>query len=251
VQNYITFIGHSTLLINIGDFKILTDPNLAKFAFGVPRFGKPKASADDLNRSDLILISHPHKDHLNKPTLKKISKKIPIAIHRENKKHLKKYDFSDVIEFGYWESREFLGKAIKITMVPARHKRTLPFNPQGMAAGFVIESAGKNIYFAGDTAFAEDIFLTIAEKFKIDILLMPIGAYSPHWLLKKAHTNPGEAIRAMEIIGAEKMIPIHWGSFMMSLDTPDKSIRVLKKKIKGTVFEDKILVLQNGETFYF
>lgn len=251
MQNSIKFIGHSTILINICGIKILTDPNLARFVFGMPRLKKLKTNVSELNQSDLILISHSHRDHLNKPTLKKISKKIPIAIHDENKKYLEEYDFTNIIGFEYWQTRVFFDKKIKITFVPAKHKRTLPLNPKGKAGGYIIETNKTNIYFAGDTAFDKDLFSQIARKFNIGILFMPVGAYYPRWLLKNIHTDPEEALRAMEIVGAEKMIPIHWGSFMMSLDTPDKAICVLKKKIKGTSFEKKVLILKNGETHYF
>lgn len=251
MQNSIKFIGHSTVLIDICGVKILTDPNLARFVFGVPRLEKLKASIDDLNQSDIILISHPHRDHLNRSTLRKISKKIPIAIHDDNRKHLERCEFINIIGFDYWQTRVFFDNKIKITFVPAKHKRTLPFNPKGKAGGFVIETSETNIYFAGDTAFDKDIFSEIAEKFKIGILLMPIGAYYPRWILKNIHSSPEEALHAMEIIGAEKMIPIHWGSFMMSLDTPNESAEVLKEKIRGTSFEKKVLILKNGETHYF
>lgn len=251
MQNSIKFIGHSTLLIDICGVKILTDPNLARFIFGMPRLKKLKTGADELNESDIVLISHAHRDHLNKSTLKKISKKIPIAIHGGSKKYLEKCEFEDIVGFEYWQTRVFFDKKIKITFVPAKHKRTLPLSPKGKAGGFVIETSETNIYFAGDTAFDQHIFSQIAEKFKIDILLMPIGTCYPRWLLKNIHTDPAEALRAMEIIGAKKMIPIHWGSFMMSFDTPDKPAKILKRKIKGTHFEKKVLILKNGESHYF
>lgn len=251
MQNSIKFIGHSTVLIDICGVKILTDPNLARFVFGMPRLKMINTDIDDLNQADIILISHPHRDHLNHSTLRKISKKIPIAIHNESKKHLEEHKFKKIIGFEYWQERVFFDKKVKLTFVPAKHKRTLLLNPKGKSGGFVIETSETNIYFAGDTAFDKDIFSQIAEKFKIGIVLMPIGAYYPRWILKNIHTDPEEALRAMEIIGAEKMIPIHWGSFMMSLDTPNESAEVLKEKIKETPFEKKVLILKNGETHYF
>lgn len=248
----ITFIGHSTLLINIGGFKILTDPILANWVYGVPRIKRVKANVRRLNGSvDLILISHAHKDHLNKKTLKKFSSEIPVATHFNNKNYLRGCRRDNIIEFDHWQEKEFSGGIVKITLVPASHPKTLPWGPIGTPSGFIIESKKQNIYFAGDTSFCKDIFTKISQRFEIDTLLMPIGAYSPRWLLKRGHVNPDEALETLKIIGAKKMIPIHWGSFMMALDTPQKPIRILRKKINGTDFENRIVILKNGETFYF
>jgi len=251
-KNSITFIGHSTVLIDIEGFKILTDPILARWVYCVPRFKKAAIGIGDINSgADLILVSHAHSDHLNKKTLKKISRKIPVITHANNRKYIEKCEFDSIIELDYWQKKEFRSGGVKITLIPASHAKTLPWGPIGSSAGFVIESSEKKIYFAGDTSFSENIFREVARKFKIDILLMPVGSYSPRWLLKNEHTNPEEAIEALKIIGAEKMIPIHWGSFMLALDTPKKSIKVLSKKIKGTDLENKIEILKNGEVFYF
>ncbi|MFZ2970846.1 MAG: MBL fold metallo-hydrolase [Minisyncoccia bacterium] len=252
MNNYLTFIGHSTLLINLNGFNILTDPVFSKWVHGVPRFKKARINVEDIkDNTDLILISHAHKDHLNRKTLKKFSKEIPIASHRNNLKYLKKCNFDNMIGFAHWETRDFHDDSIKITSVPAYHRKTLPWGPIGTSGGFVIESPKQNIYFAGDTAFEEQLFRDIANKFQIDILLMPVGAYSPRWMLKYEHTNPEEALEAMRIIGAGKMIPIHWGSFMFALDTPKRPINVLKKLIIGTDLESKVQILKNGQTIYF
>ena len=251
-DNAITFIGHSTLLINIGGFKILTDPILTNWVYCVPRIRRAKINVERLdNNVDLILISHAHNDHLNKGTLKKFSREIPIATHFNNKNYLNGCQCDNIIEFDHWQKKEFLNGNIKITLVPASHSKTLPWGPFGTPGGFIIESEKHNIYFAGDTSFCEDILVEISQRFKIDTLLMPVGAYSPRWLLKNEHVNPEEALKALKIIGAKKMIPIHWGSFMLALDTPQKPIRILRKKIKGTDFENKVVILKNGETFYF
>ncbi len=252
MNNYLTFIGHSTLLINLNGFKILTDPVFSKWVHGVPRFKKARINIEDVkDNTDLILISHAHKDHLNKKTLNKFSKEIPIATHHNNVKYLKNCNFTNVVKFSHWETKNFYNESIKITSVPAYHRKTLPWGPIGTSGGFVIESSKHNIYFAGDTAFEEKLFRDIAAKFRIDILLMPVGAYSPRWMLKYEHTNPEEALETMRILEAKKMIPIHWGSFMFALDTPKRPINVLKKLIAGTDLESRVEILKNGQTIHF
>ncbi len=250
MDNSITFIGHSTLLIDIDDFAILTDPIFSNSVYWIPRVKKIGMSLEETrNKTDLILISHAHKDHLNQKTLKSFSNSIPIATHTNNIKYIKQINKENIFEFKYWESAYFKNDAIKITSVPADHSKTLPWGPIGTCGGFVIESQNHTIYFAGDTSFAKDIFEEIASKFNIDILLMPVGSYSPRWLLKGEHANPDEALKALDLLGAKKMIPIHWGSFMFAFDTPDKPIKVLKKKIIDTKHENRVVILKNGQVY--
>lgn len=251
-HNSITFIGHSTLLIDIDGFRILTDPILTRWVYFIPRLARIKFNANHLSdKVDLILISHTHHDHLNRRTLKKFNSKTILATHSNNKKYLGKCKFDNIIELEHWQKKEFSDGKVAITSVPASHSKTLPWGPQGTASGFIIESLKQNIYFAGDTSFSKKIFRKIAKKFKINTLLMPIGAYSPRWMLKSEHTDPKEAIETLKIIKAKVMIPIHWGSFMLALDTPKKPIKILKEKIKDTELEKKIVILKNGESFYF
>lgn len=252
MQNKLTFVGHSTVLLDFDGYKIITDPVFSRWVYGVPRFRKAKIDAPfTQNGADLILISHAHKDHLNGKSLNKFSKNIPIGSHTDNKKYLKKCKFKNIFEFLFWESQTFNEGKITITSVPAFHGKTLPWGPIGTSGGFIIQYGQKTIYFAGDTAYDENLFEDIGKRFEIDILLMPVGAYSPRWMLRSEHTNPDEAIKTMSILKAKKMIPIHWGSFMFALDTPSKPIKVLKKRIAGTNMENRVHVLKNGECIYF
>jgi L-ascorbate metabolism protein UlaG (beta-lactamase superfamily) len=249
----ITFVGHSTLFINIKGFKILTDPIWARWFFLIPRIRKAGIDIRILeDEVDLILISHAHSDHLNKKTLKKMPCETQVATHTKNRRYVEKSKLYNISGFDYWQKKEFSNGNVKITLVPASHSKTCPWSPLGKPGGFVIESSECNIYFAGDTSFDENIFKEVAKKFKIDFLLMPIGSYSPRWLLKNQHTSPEEALKALEIIGAKKMIPIHWGSFLLSFyETPQTPIKNLKRRIAGTSLEDKVMILKNGETFSF
>lgn len=249
MQHEITFIGHSTVLIDIGGFKIITDPIFSRWVYGMPRTKKLNVEIDELkNKVDLILISHAHKDHLNKNSLSHFNKNIPIASHADNKKYIMKCKFANILEFIHWDSKLFKGEEIRITSVPAYHGKTLPWGPIGTSGGFIIETSEKTIYFAGDTAYDAGLFKKIGSKFDIDVLLMPIGAYSPRWMLRNEHTNPDEALKTMHVLNAKKMIPIHWGSFMFALDTPKQPVRLLKKRIAGTNLENRVHILKNGES---
>jgi len=249
MRHEITFIGHSTTLIDIDGFKIITDPIFSRWVYLIPRTKKLNVEIEELkNNVDLILISHAHKDHLNKKSLSHFERDIPIASHRDNKKYINKCKFTNILEFIHWESKLFNEEEIRITSVPAYHGKTLPWGPIGTSGGFVIETKNKTIYFAGDTAYDSGLFKKIRSKFDIDVLLMPIGAYSPRWMLRNEHTNPDEALMTMDVLKAKTMIPIHWGSYMFALDTPKQPIRILKKRIAGTNLENKVLILKNGES---
>lgn len=252
MQQKLTFIGHSTIMLDIEDFRIMTDPLFSKWIYGIPRVKKVNIEMNEITEKiDLILISHAHKDHLNKKSLEYFDKNVPIASHSANHRYISKYKFTNIIKYDYWETKTFYNDKIKITSVPAYHGKTLPWGPTGKSGGFIIEAMQKTIYFAGDTAYDAQLFKKIRTKFDIDVLLMPIGAYSPRWILKSEHTNPDEALKTMNILRAKIMIPIHWGSFMFALDTPKRPIKILKKRIEGTNLENKIKILKNGESIEF
>jgi L-ascorbate metabolism protein UlaG (beta-lactamase superfamily) len=109
--------------------------------------------------------------------------------------------------------------------------------------GYVIESQGRLIYFAGDTAFGGH-FAQIRETFgSPHLALLPIGAYEPRWFMSPVHMGPDEAVRAHQILGARTSIAIHHGTFQLAdegLDTPAKELMVCAKR-------ESFLVLKNGE----
>ena len=247
----ITYIGHATVLIHFKNINIITDPVFSEsINFGLSkRYVKPGIPFERLPKIDAILISHEHSDHLDKPTLRRFSKNIPVIISRGLDKRIRKLGFNDVRDLSWWENTE-INNAL-ITAVPAKHRLSKP-------SGFVIEHNNKVVYFAGDTGLS-DGFKEIGQRFKIDVALLPIGDYKPHlWFIpgfkngmRAQHMAPGDIPEAIEILQPKMGISIHWGTFKISgigLDEPVEWLRkiIQERKLKGEVF-----ILNHGETQTF
>jgi L-ascorbate metabolism protein UlaG (beta-lactamase superfamily) len=231
----ITWIGHSTFLIQIGGLNILTDPVFFNISLFGPRFLKSGISIDDLPKIDFIIISHNHLDHMDLRSIKIISGKYnpTVLVPYGNKKWLeskisKNISTKKIIEKKWWEEHEFDG-GLKFTFLPAVHwtSRGLWDINKTLWGSWMIESSGFKIYFAGDTAYAEH-FKKIGEIFKeIDVALMPIGPVSPRKLIGEAHTCPREALKGFLDLNAKCFIPMHWGTFRSAYESFSAPAEVL------------------------
>ena len=223
----LTWIGHSTLLLQFKGLNILTDPHLTEraspFSFAGPqRYMKPGISIKDLPHIDLIVISHNHYDHLDRLTLEKINKKQSdkpprIYVPLKQKNWFKKLDISNVVEMDWWEEQEYL--EWKIHAVPVQHwsGRSILDRNQVLWAGWVLEHPKLRFFFVGDTGYSKD-FIDLGNKFEgFDLAAIPIGAYSPRWFMKQAHVNPEEAVKIHQDIDSRYSVAIHWGTFALSL----------------------------------
>lgn len=241
----VTYIGHATVLVESRDFRFITDPIFSKrIAHFFSRRKIPLgARVEDLPPIDSILISHGHYDHLDAPTLKKFAKDTPIVVSKSLRKIIARLGFSDIRSLSWWDGTK-IGE-IAVIAVPAFHFAGRP--PRLLRndyQGYVIEGE-RIVYFAGDTGLQND-FEKIREKFEIDLALLPIGAYSPR-SFRRHHLSPEDAIRAMELLKAKKMIPIHWGTFGLSIEPITEPPERLAKVIKEHHLEDRVLILKPGE----
>ena len=116
------------------------------------------------------------------------------------------------------------------------------------ANGYVIERDNIAIYFAGDTAYFKT-FRKIGSRFKLDLALLPIGAYRPAWMMKASHMNPAQTVRSFFDLKADAMIPIHWGTFKLSLEPLDEPLKLLNQLSLQNGLEKRIKVLQPGQSY--
>jgi L-ascorbate metabolism protein UlaG (beta-lactamase superfamily) len=243
----VTLINHSTVLLQQNGSNILTDPiwsqRASPVAFAGPkRRREPGVRFEDLPAIDTVLLSHSHYDHLDLPTLRRLRASVfiaPLGVARL----LKANGIGPVQEMDWGESRAVQGATIH--SVPALHfsARGLSDRNRTLWCGYMIESPGGLVYFAGDTAFGNH-FAQIRERFEPPRLaLLPIGAYEPRWFMGAVHMPPEDAIRAHGIIGARTSIGIHWGTFQLAdegLDTP-------KRVLAASGQPDSFLTPGNGE----
>ena len=244
----ITMINHASLLIQIGNTNIITDPTYAhSVGWIAPRMQKAGIPFEDLPRIDIILISHNDYDHLNTPTLRKLRKRhrTHIIVPKGDATYAENAGFTSFTEMKEWDTYE--NGLVRITCVPAKHKSNRPLFQCGkrMCCGYVIESLNNTIYFAGDTGYGTH-FKEIASRFSITAALLPIGAYKPHNWFKEIHLNPTTAIQAFIDLKAEMFIPMHWGTFKISDEPLQEPPLLLHEEAKRIGITGKIRLLKNG-----
>lgn len=215
----LTLIGHSTVLIQVNDINILTDPHYSQRASpvswaGPQRVIQPAIKFQDLPPIDIVLISHNHYDHLDLTTLKNLNDKFApkILVGLGNKKLLKSEGIQNVHELDWWDQFDFKGVPIHFTPVQHWSARGVFDKRKTLWGGFYIQ-AQKKIFFAGDTGYGK-VFRMIQDKYgPMDVGLIPIGAYEPRWFMKNAHVNPEDAVRIFIDLKLQKAFGIHFATF--------------------------------------
>ncbi|MFD3993985.1 MBL fold metallo-hydrolase [Streptomyces sp. NPDC058583] len=214
----ITWAGHASWVLRVGGLTVLTDPVWSRRIFGTPaRLTPVGVRWEDLPRVDAVVISHNHFDHLDAPTLKRLPRHTPVFVPAGLGRWFARRRFSRVTELDWWEAAELDG--VRFDFVPAHHwsKRTLLDTCRSLWGGWVLtDRSGRRVHFAGDTGYGH-WFAEIGRRYPgIDLALLPIGAYDPRWWLSDVHTDPEEAVRAHQDLGARRMAPMHWATFVLS-----------------------------------
>jgi L-ascorbate metabolism protein UlaG (beta-lactamase superfamily) len=246
----ITLVNHSTVLLQQKDWSILTDPIWSERAsplswIGPRRRRKPGVAWENLPRIDAVLISHNHYDHLDMPTLRRLAARgsptfiVPARVGAR----LRSESIGPVHELDWGDSVTL--PAASIHCVPALHFSSRGIYDRNLTlwCGFVIEYPERLVYFAGDTASGSH-FAEIRKKFgRLDVALLPIGAYEPRWFMSAVHMAPDEAVRAHQTLGAKTSIAIHHGTFQLS----DEAIGTPKERLLACLGNESFLVLNNGQ----
>jgi L-ascorbate metabolism protein UlaG (beta-lactamase superfamily) len=221
----ITWIGHSSFLIQMGGRSILTDPVWSKRAgigpFGPARLVPPGLRLCDLPPIDLVLISHNHYDHLDAATIRWLGNRPIYLVPARLGGWFHRLGCAKVHEFDWWEGLDALG--LRFDFLPAQHwSRRTPWDTNlTLWGGWMLSDGTHRLYYAGDSAYFSG-FQHIGERFPgIDVAFLPIGAYEPEWFMQSAHVNPEEAGQAFLDVGAHIFVPMHWGTFKLSTERTD------------------------------
>ena len=228
-DDYIGWIGHATFLIKLGNTTIITDPVFSKNAgpliFGPKRFTEPALNLNEIPKTDLFLLTHNHYDHQDMSTIRRYPyKNSKVLVPLKLGKYFSKYRFKDVNEMDWYEEIK-VNNDIKVTFLPAVHwsKRSLTDTNKTLWGNFLIEYKDKKILFACDTGVG-NIYKELGNKFgPIDLTLINIGAYNfypmiPYKDKSAYHTNPEEALSIAQNLKSKKVIGMHWGTFVLSLE---------------------------------
>jgi N-acyl-phosphatidylethanolamine-hydrolysing phospholipase D len=253
----ITWIGHSTFLIQTQGLNILTDPVFSERCspvsfFGVKRVVPPGLRLEELPPIHIVLISHNHYDHLDGPTIERLGGSPTYLVPLGLSKWFKKRGIRNVKEFDWWQSFAFEG--LEFHAVPAQHfSGRTPFDRnRTLWSGWVIQSNPGKIFFAGDTGYSP-VFKEIGDRLgPMKVSLIPIGAYRPRWFMSPVHVNPPEAIQILKESRSDQAIASHWGTFKLSDEPLGEPPLYLKKSLEESgLDEEKFILMKIGETRIF
>jgi L-ascorbate metabolism protein UlaG (beta-lactamase superfamily) len=231
----VTFVGHSTFVVQTRAGAFLTDPVYSERASpvqwaGPKRVRKPGVPFEALPRIDVVLLSHNHYDHLDLDTLRRLDARFrPLVVTGAgNRRLLRSAGLRRIVELRWWETTAAGGA--RITFTPARHfSARTPFDRnEALWGGFVVETLHARVYFAGDSGWGPH-FRAIGERVGgPDVALLPIGAYEPRWFMRPVHMNPEEAVHAHLAIGARSSVAMHFGTFHLTTEGIDAPIEALE-----------------------
>jgi L-ascorbate metabolism protein UlaG (beta-lactamase superfamily) len=239
----LTWIGHSSFLIQWRGLNIVVDPIWSLWLKIVKRIRRPGFPLKHLPAIDLVLVTHAHFDHLDRRTLRRIAAWQPIVVPHGVGNLVHDLGFNRVHELKPWE---FLSiKDVQITLTPCHHwgARVLHDSFRGFG-GFHIKLGPRTIFHCGDSAYFSG-FSEIGERLRTEIALMPIGAYDAP-SRREVHMNPEQAVKAFAELRADIMIPMHYGSFRLSFEPPEEPLRRLKAEVRKYEMEGKVVVLEEG-----
>ena len=242
----VTFVGHSTVLLEIGGTRILTDP-LLRPRFLHARRLTPPPGPELLEGLDALLVSHLHMDHLDFPSIRRLDRATPVIAPRGSGRVLRRRRFRDVTELSPGESTSIDG--VEVTAIYAEHDgRRWPVGPRVPALGYDIRGSSR-VYFAGDT----DLFDEMSElSGGVDVALLPIGGWGPN--VGSGHLDGPQAADAAAMFAPRIVVPIHWGTYLRSdlvdrrTDLVSEPPRKLAERMHEVAPEVEVRILQPGES---
>ncbi len=248
----VLWIGHATVLLQLDDLTFLTDPVFTRTVGALsPRLVAPGLSPGELPPIDAAVISHAHFDHLSFTSLGLIEDRTSqLLVPPGILEYLPRYRF-DVHEVPTWSTVK-VGEAA-ITAVPVHHVGGRYGLDEawcdGCFTGYVFQLHGLTVYFGGDTAYAPDDFRAARARFPhIDLAILPIGPIAPRDFMRRTHMDPGEALQAFADLGADRMMPIHFDTFINSDDQPGDCLRELHRVMAARSIDPaRVVELEIGE----
>lgn len=252
----VTFVNHSSVLIQMNGLNILTDPvwseRISPVAWVGPKRHCPVGIRfEDLPPIDVILLTHNHYDHLDAPTMRRLARDHRPRIYTAlgNTAFLETIGVGNAHDMDWWDQTD-LGNGIRLTCTPAQHfaNRGLFDRDTTLWCGFMLEGTAGQIYFAGDTGVGPH-FDRIADRFTaIRLALLPIGAYRPRWFMSPVHMGPDDAVLVHKRLNAAASMGIHFGTFAQADDGEEEPVELLNESLDNEgIPRERFRALKNGE----
>jgi L-ascorbate metabolism protein UlaG (beta-lactamase superfamily) len=251
-QLAVSWVGHATVLIQMHDKLIVTDPFFTNtIGLLARRSALPGLDPGILPKVDFTIISHIHLDHFNFGSLDMLPKGGELVIPQGALQYTPELGFKDVDELKPWEFIERDG--VRITAVPVQHfTGRYGFDGAWLGTlgytGYVVEYRGFVVFFAGDTGYNPEYFKEIGRRFKVDVAIVPIAPGGGSGIGGRVHVNPAGALTIFKEVGAKYMLPMHHGTLFYGSDAnPTEAIDRLRDIATKEGLMDKVLALKIGE----
>jgi L-ascorbate metabolism protein UlaG (beta-lactamase superfamily) len=246
------WVGHATLLLQIGDKFIMTDPVLTgTVGYFSRRLVEPGIDIKNIPHLDAVLISHMHIDHYSPESLDMIEDKVGnLIVPQGGVVYVPNFEFPvyELATYKVWEE-----DSLKITAVPVLHNGWRYGIDDGWMktsyTGYVIEYKGITVYFGGDTGYDKNIFRETATHFNnIDLTILPIAPIHPREYSRLRHTDPVDALKIYKELGSTWLIPMHYDTFSEAYDKPGEAIILMKEEMKKTnLTSSEVIILEIGD----
>lgn len=240
----LTWTGHAGFLVQFESKAVVFDPNFAKWHGFVKRQRHSGLALHNVPAVDLVLVSHAHYDHMHKRALKKIEAEHGIVVPRGSAKLVKRLGFSKIAEMEVWEEVEF--DDLKVIHTPSEHwGARFIHDTHRDYGGYGVSCNGKTVFHCGDSAYFDQFEKIGKQLGKIDVALMPIGAYgAPSG--RDVHMNPEEALRSYLELGADRFVPMHYGTFPLGTEPMEEPLERLLAEADRLGVLSQVVVLEEG-----
>lgn len=248
-----TWLGHSTVLIEIDGRRVLTDPVWGARASpsrlaGPKRFQPVPVPLRALPPIDLVLVSHDHYDHLDYPTIRALARQdVPFVTSLGVGAHLEAWGVpaERIVELDWWESYALPGADLRVHATPSQHfsGRGLKDRNATLWSSLVVESARHRVFFSGDTGLTTEYAEIRARFGAFDLVMLEVGAFHPTW--GDIHLGPDNALKALQLLGGGAFLPVHWGTFALAMHDWDEPAETLLAR--GPAQGARLLMPRLGE----
>lgn len=250
----VTYIGHATLLLELGGARFLTDPNFdSKLGRILPRVSPPGIALERLPALDAILLTHAHADHLSFDSIERLPRTIPLFAPPVVAKWLRRLGYGHAIDLAPGETVSVANVTVHAASATHRGNR-YGYDRWRSSANMYLLDADETVFFAGDTALVGDTHHLVertlwAKQRELDLALLPIG-YAPWWKpgFRRGHLTHDDALTLFERLRARVLVPYHWGTFRHVTATAHDAIRRLRERVVQDDLHATVRIIEPGES---
>ena len=250
----VTYVGHATVLLEVGDVRFLTDPNFdRKLGKLLPRVSPPGIALEDLPELDAMLLTHAHADHLSFRSLDVLPRDVPLYAPPVIARWLRRMGYSHAQDLEPGGNVQLKDVTIHAASATHRGNRYGFDRWRSDANMYLLETDSESCFFAGDTALVEDTHHLVERVLwknhrELDLALLPIG-YAPWWKpgFRKGHLTHDDALDLFERLRARVLVPYHWGTFRHVTATAHDAIRRLRDRLMTHHLSEAVRILEPGE----